>query len=185
MTKQELRKTMLEKRMAMPADERARACGYLCDELLRITLPERPVIAGYSPIRGEVDIIPALKTYALCNKEVCLPTISKPELILRFLEWHPEAETSMGHFGITEPKGGEILIPSVILLPLLAFDRAGHRLGYGAGYYDATIKNLRKNDHKPLIIGIGFAIQEVDKLPHEAHDERMDMVVTEKGVIRL
>jgi len=183
--KAELRKMMLAKREALGAEERLAACGYLCDQLLTVTAPEGAVIAGYQAIRGEVDILQVLSAYVAQGNRVCLPTVTKPELILKFLEWYPEAETAPGHYGIHEPTGGEVLTPSVLLLPLLAFDRAGYRLGYGAGHYDATIESLRKNDPKLLTIGIGFAMQEVDKLPHEAHDARMDMIVTEKEVIRL
>lgn len=183
--KPEIRRDMQARRDAMGAEERLAACGYVCDQLLTVKLAEGAVIAGYSTIRSEVDITEALRDYAAGGNRVCLPRVTKPKLTLDFLEWLPGGELAMGHYNIAEPISGEVLTPEVVLLPLLAFDRAGYRLGYGAGHYDATLAELKKSNPKLLSIGIGFAFQEVDKLPHEAHDMPMDMIITDREVIRV
>jgi 5-formyltetrahydrofolate cyclo-ligase len=183
--KAQIRKRLLSRRQQISSNERAVACGYLCDKLLTITLPEASAIAGYSAINGEVDIAQALNHYYTRNHPVFLPVVAKPETILQFLKWSPESAMRTGAYGIAEPLGGEVGVPDVIWVPLVAFDRTGHRLGYGAGYYDMTVAHLRKGNPKLLAIGIGYAFQEVDKLPAEAHDAKLDMIVTEKEIIRL
>jgi len=181
--KAQIRKKMQIRRREATADERAAACGYICDKLGSIPLAESDIIAGYYPTQDEIDILQLLDHYHGRNNQVCMPTVTKPELILKFLEWTPGAVMKTGPYNIPEPVGGKLLVPSVILVPLLAFDRERYRLGYGGGYYDATIARLKESNPSLRTIGIGYSFQEVERLPREAHDARLDMVVTEKEVI--
>lgn len=103
---------------------------------------------------------------------------------MKFIEWVPGEPMKAGAYGIMEPSGGGMIVPNVILVPLVAFDRRGYRLGYGAGYYDATIAHLKHTNPSLLTIGVGYSFQEVERLPNEAHDERLSLVVTDKEVIR-
>ncbi len=181
--KQHIRKMMLARRLEMTTENHKTACGYLCEKLLSIPLPPQSIIAGYQAIKGEVDVSQALIMCHGNHFPLCMPSVTKPERTLNFLKWHPSRSMKEGAHGILEPDGGEVVIPTTIWVPLVAFDRSGYRLGYGGGYYDATLAALRKANPTLQAIGIGFSFQEVDKLPHEAHDVKLDMIVTEKEVI--
>lgn len=181
--KTEIRKFMLAKRRGFVQGSRDLACGYVCDQLLKLGIPKTKVIAGYVAIHGEVDISQALAAFHLHNNPICLPTVTEAELILKFLKWTPEDVMVKGPHGILEPMGGEVLQPDVLIVPLVAFDRRGYRLGYGGGYYDATIAHLRAQNPALQTIGVGYSFQEVAELPHEEHDMALDIIVTESEVI--
>lgn len=185
LSKAELRQAMLDRRHRLGEIERARACGYICDQLESISLPEKVLVGGYLPINQEVDISQWLIATRLRGNRVFLPVVTKPEKTLKFLEWTAEAVLRTGAYGVSEPAGGQVGQPEVLLVPLVAFDRRGHRLGYGAGYYDATIAQLQELNPRLLTIGIAYQFQEVDILPAEAHDRRLDMIVTDKEIIRI
>ena len=184
-SKADIRKQMIERRMAMPMEERAEACGYLCEKLLSIPLAQQSIVAGYKAMRGEVDISRALIACHDKKYLVCLPSITPPERIMRFLAWRPKMAMRKGAQGSFEPEGSQELQPSMLWIPLVAFDRRGFRLGYGGGYYDATLAHLKKTRPEIRAVGIAFACQEVDALPSEPHDMRLDFVVTEKEIISL
>lgn len=183
-SKADLRKMMIEKRMAMAAEERTQACGYVCEKLLATPLTQSAVVAGYRAIQGEVDIGRAMLSCHDRRIRLCLPSITVPEKILRFLEWRPKMPLKRGVRGVMEPAESSEIVPNVVWAPMLAFDRAGYRLGYGGGYYDATIAHLRKKNPYLLAIGVAFAFQEVEALPREPHDAKLDMIVTEKELIQ-
>ena len=113
---------------------------------------------------------------------VAVPVIEGPERPLAFRLWSPEARTERGAFGVEVPVGGEAAEPEVLLVPLLAFDARGHRLGYGGGFYDRTLAGLRARG-PVLAIGFAWAAQEDPALPLEATDAPLDLVVTEAEVI--
>lgn len=182
-TKNDIRRAMIEKRMEIAPENHKTACGYLCEKLLSIPLPAQSIIAGYKAIKGEMDISQALMACHDKKYRLCLPSVTVPERIMHFLTWRPKMAMKKGAHGTLEPDGGEVVVPTTIWIPLVAFDLSGHRLGYGGGYYDATLANLKKTHHKLQTIGIAFAFQEVDKLPHESHDMKLDMIVTDKEVI--
>ena len=113
-----------------------------------------------------------------------LPVVVEGTAILTFRAWRPGDAARLGAFGIHEPlPEAEELTPDVVLTPLLAFDRRGGRLGFGAGYYDATLEALRSRG-PVLAIGLAFETQEVDQVPTEPHDQRLDAVVTPAGIVR-
>lgn len=137
------------------------------------------VLAGYMPMRTEIDCLPAMAAH---RGPVGVPVIIGKGQPLRFRAWSPEAEMVAGEFGAMIPAGGEWVVPSVLVVPLLAFDRRGYRLGYGGGFYDRTLAGLRAGG-AVTAIGFAFAAQEVEEVPVEPTDARLDLIVTEAGVI--
>jgi len=140
------------------------------------------VIAGYMPIRTEVSPLPAMTKMVARGNRVCVPVILGEGQPLEFHEWTPETEMIDGAFGAAIPKQGAILSPDIVITPLLAFDGAGYRLGYGGGYYDRTFEQLSAHK-KFLAIGYAYAEQEVMIVPREDTDYKLNAVVTEKGII--
>ncbi|KAF0675403.1 5-formyltetrahydrofolate cyclo-ligase [Profundibacterium mesophilum] len=139
------------------------------------------VMSGYLPIRDEIDPRGAM-ALAVRHSAVGVPVIEAARRPLRFREWTPDAALVPGPFGVMIPQAGEWLVPEVLVLPLLAFDAQGNRLGYGGGYYDRTLAVLRRAG--PVIaIGFAYAAQQVDRVPAEPTDQPLDMIVTEAGVL--
>ena len=142
------------------------------------------IIAGYWPINSEVNILKLLNSLHLEGITLSLPVIIDKESPLIFRQWHPKETLTSGLYQILQPPSHcAIVTPTLIFIPLLAFDRQGHRLGYGAGYYDRTLSYLRKNTSLKAI-GIAYAFQEFAAIPQESHDEKLDYIVTEKEIIR-
>lgn len=156
--------------LAAPA---AAPAGVLA-EVLRSHAGRR--VAGYWPLPTEADPRPALLAH---GGPWCLPVVVGRGKPLIFRDWWPGAALVPGPFGVQEPVGAACT-PQVVVVPLLAFDRRGHRLGYGGGFYDRTLAGLLP---RPLAIGIGFAAQQVDAVPVADTDAPLDLVVTEAGVI--
>lgn len=137
------------------------------------------VLAGYMPMRTEADPLPAMAAH---DGPVCVPVIEAPGLPLVFHRWTPKARMVPGAFGALIPAEGVPLVPQVLIVPLLAFDRRGFRLGYGGGFYDRTLERLR-NSGPVTAIGFAFAAQEVDVVPTEPTDQPLDLIVTENGCL--
>ncbi len=142
-------------------------------------------LAGYMPMRTEIDCLPAMTAHLAAGQggRVCVPVIPGPAQPLRFHEWRPDAPMIAGEFGALIPDGTVELVPQVLVVPLLAFDRRGFRLGYGGGFYDRTLEGLRRRG-PVTAIGFAFAAQEMDEVPVEPTDQPLDLIITEKGVIR-
>ncbi|MCX7287306.1 MAG: 5-formyltetrahydrofolate cyclo-ligase [Rhodobacterales bacterium] len=136
------------------------------------------VLSGYMPMRTEIDPLPAMAAH---QGTVGVPVIIAKGQALRFREWSPGARMIEGAFKALIPEDGAWIEPEVLIVPLLAFDARGYRLGYGGGFYDRTLEGLRKRG-PVLAVGFAFAAQEVDKVPTDATDQRLDAVVTDRGV---
>ena len=141
------------------------------------------IVSGFMPLKSEISPLPLMKKLADLGARLALPVIAgrgKP-LIMR--EWTFGDPLERGQWGIREPKpeAGEVA-PDILLVPLLAFDRTGHRIGYGAGYYDMTIARHRARK-AATAIGVAFAAQEVAKVPTTERDARLDVVLTEREAI--
>jgi 5-formyltetrahydrofolate cyclo-ligase len=136
-------------------------------------------VSGYYPIGSEANVLSLLLELAARGMDTALPIVSGREDPLTFRKWCETDSMDRGPFGIPEPQENEPVVrPDLILAPLLAFDRAGNRLGYGGGYYDRTIMATRL--HQPvLVIGIAYAAQEVPHVPHDREDVALDWIVTE------
>jgi 5-formyltetrahydrofolate cyclo-ligase len=178
-----LRQSALAKRDALPAAERAAAAEAIAARPFPLALAPGQTVSAYSPMRSELNPVPLLRRLADAGATLALPVVDgrgKP-LIMR--EWAFGRPLGTGQWGIREPlPDAPEAWPDILLVPLAAFDRQGNRIGYGAGYYDMTISRLR--GMKPVkAIGFAFAAQEVDLVPTTARDERLDLVLTERGVI--
>lgn len=140
------------------------------------------VVAGYWPVASELDPRPLLRVLSDRGYQLALPVVVDRKSPLIFRAWEFDAPVIEGPYGIPEPVPGAagLVAPDCLLVPLLAFDGQGYRLGYGGGYYDRTLKDLRDRGTIKAI-GLGFAEQRHDALPHEAHDEPLDGVVTDEA----
>ncbi len=142
--------------------------------------PEARIVSGYWPIRSELDPRPLLTKLGRRGARCALPAIAGRGLPLEFREWTPGDPLARGEFGAGEPvPGARVVTPEVLIVPLLAFDGHGYRLGYGGGYYDRTIRSLRREAACCLAVGFAYAGQEVDAVPRDETDERLDWIVTE------
>jgi 5-formyltetrahydrofolate cyclo-ligase len=141
------------------------------------------VASGFRRIRTELDPEPLMLALIEAGWRLCVPVIEGRGLPLRFREWRPGARMRPGPFGAQVPAEGDWLKPDLLIVPLLAFDRAGRRLGYGGGFYDRTITCLRAAG-LVRAVGFGYAAQEVDEVPVDETDAVLDAIVTEAGVIR-
>jgi 5-formyltetrahydrofolate cyclo-ligase len=139
------------------------------------------VLSGYIPMRTEIDPLPAMAAHA---GPVCVPVVPGKGVPLRFRRWTPGCAMVEGPFGALVPAEGDWLVPQVLIVPLLAWDRRGFRLGYGGGYYDRTLEGLRAAG-PVLAVGFAFAAQEVAAVPVEPTDQRLDAMVTENGLAML
>ena len=142
-------------------------------------------VSGYLSIGSEIDPIAAMTTLHESGRQLCVPVVDGPRRPLRFLHWAPDAPLITAAFGVRIPADGNELKPVALIVPLLAFDRQGYRLGYGGGYYDRTLKALRAE--APDIVAIGFAYsgQEVAAVPKEEFDQPLNLVVTDLGVVEV
>jgi 5-formyltetrahydrofolate cyclo-ligase len=149
-----------------------------------ISLAPGAAISGYWPMRAELDIRPLLERLAGEGYVCALPVVGPRGTPLSFRRWRPGDELASAGFGTSEPAArAEPVTPAVLLTPLLAFDAAGGRLGYGAAYYDITLRALRRAG-EAIAVGIAFEAQRIDAAPHEDHDEPIDWVITETGAHR-
>lgn len=147
-----------------------------------IPMGETSVVAGYWPVGSEFDVRPLLAAIAERGIVCALPVVEETNAPLRFRAWHPADATCDGTFGVQEPLPDRpYLTPTVLIVPLLAFDDDGYRLGYGGGYYDRTLAELRKGRKAVLAVGVGFAGQRMHPLPRDPHDQRLDWLITEQG----
>jgi 5-formyltetrahydrofolate cyclo-ligase len=178
-----LRAAALARRDALPAADRQAAAEAIAARALPVAVAAGIIVSGYSPMKTEISPLPLLRKLADAGAGLALPAIvsrGKP-LIMR--AWTFAAPLTAGQWGILEPAADAAEVaPDILIVPLAAFDRRGHRIGYGAGYYDITLRGLRKMK-KIIAIGIGFAAQEIDKVPATTRDERLDLVLTERETI--
>jgi len=140
------------------------------------------IVAGYLPFRSEIDPRPAMMALHGLGYGVCVPVIEGRGRPLAFRAWTPASRTERGPFGVRVPAEGAAVTPDLLLVPLLAFDPEGYRLGYGGGFYDRTLAAGRAAG--PLTaIGLAYAAQQVARVPHGPHDARLDAVATEAGLV--
>ncbi len=141
------------------------------------------VVAGYWPMRSEIDPRPLMARFARAGWRIALPVTPAPgaDAPLTFRIWTEGAGMATHAFGMREPHpDAQAARPDLVLVPLLAFDASGHRLGYGAGHYDRTLERLR-SERPVRAIGLAFAGQETEPLPADPHDQRLDAVLTERA----
>jgi 5-formyltetrahydrofolate cyclo-ligase len=180
-----LRQSALARRDAMPAAERAAAVEAVTQRPFPVPVMRGMIVSGYSPMKSEFNPVPLMRKLADAGAGLALPVTPKRGNPLIMRAWAFGDELASGVWGIREPKPeAREVFPDVMLVPLAAFDRSGHRIGYGAGYYDMTIARIRAM--KPVVaIGIAFAVQEIGKVPATSFDQQLDLVLTEKETIDL
>jgi len=173
------------------SERRARAFADISDASAKLAahfhesvhLPRGAVVSGYWPLPGELDIRPLIHQIHEAGHRIALPVVKAKGQPLFFRHWTPGTPLVQGAFKVmTPPEGAPELEPQVLLVPLLAFDAEGYRLGYGGGFYDRTLEKRRReahSGHPVLAIGIAFSAQETESLPRGPFDQRLDWIATE------
>jgi len=183
--KAELRREALARRDALPPAERAQAAEAIAARAFPLAIDAGTIVSGFMPMKSEINPLPLMRKLAAAGARLALPVVAgrgKP-LIMR--TWGIGEPLAAGVWGIREPPpSAAVVAPDILLVPLLAFDRAGHRIGYGAGYYDMTIAALRARQ-AVVAVGLAFAAQEIAAVPATPHDAPLDLVLTEREVIDL
>jgi 5-formyltetrahydrofolate cyclo-ligase len=180
-SKAELRETALARRAALGETARASASEAACGHLSELVRPGETVALFY-PMRDEIDTRRLASHVRQSGGTVLLPAVVGGNI--EFRRHDPSVPLETGTFGTSHPPADAgTALPDLIVAPLAAFDRAGNRIGYGGGYYDKFTAALDEAGHAFRFVGIAFACQEVDAVPAEPHDRRLDAVVTENGLI--
>lgn len=181
--KAELRREAIARRDALPAAERAAAAAAIAARPLPVAVSPGAIVSGFSPLKSEINPVPLMRAFAAAGARLALPVVAGKGRPLTMRSWNFGEPLDSGVWGIREPKPeAPEVFPDILIVPLLAFDRAGHRIGYGAGYYDMTIARLR--GMKPVIaIGIAYAAQEIAAVPATPRDSPLDLVLTERETI--
>ncbi len=181
MTKDELREQALQHLERIPPEEKDfEAATTLFHE--HVAVKAGQVVAAYWPMTNEFDARYIIDDLLQRGATIALPVTQKPERVMRFHTWDGKSDLARGDYGVMIPKDGKIVDPDILVVPMLAFDRKGNRLGRGAGHYDATLEDLRKRKDV-LAVGVAYASQIVlFGLPTEEHDQTLDLVVTPSGV---
>jgi 5-formyltetrahydrofolate cyclo-ligase len=175
------RERLIALRQGLPADERRR-WGQRIEAELRAVLVERPGILGvYWPFRAEFDPRPVIDWAVAEGRIVALPVVVDKRGPLEYRAWRPGETLVDGVWKIPVPEKRDVVTPAIVLAPLVGFDAAGYRLGYGGGYFDRTLAVLSP---RASAIGIGFAVQELATIYPQPFDVPMDLIVTEKGTRR-
>jgi 5-formyltetrahydrofolate cyclo-ligase len=183
--KKALRTEALGRRDALEAPWRIEASlgmSALAAESIDITPGD--IVSGFLPIRSEADLRPTMAVLRDKGARLCLPVILDRQTIVfrELVRGAPLVDTGFGTSG--PGPDAEVLDPTVMLVPLSAFDGRGHRIGYGAGHYDRAIARLHARGLHPRLIGIAFTCQQVDHVPDEPHDVPMPHILTESGLLR-
>jgi len=179
-----LRREALARRRALLPEARAAFSRRLAAEGLRLARLWRPrAVSAFHAFRDEPDTLPLLTALAAEGFATALPVVIGKGAPLVFRLWRPGDPTRPGAMSIAEPlEAAPAVEPDLLFVPLACFDRRGHRIGYGAGYYDRTLAGLRaiKSVHA---VGVAYGVCEVAAVPYEAHDQSLDAVVTEQETV--
>ena len=184
--KRVLRKEAAARRREAAAADDGGAGARLADHLLdAVAVPPGAPVSGYWPIRTEIDVMPLLRALAGRGHPVALPVVAGGNQPLVFRAWREGDAMAAGSYGIREPLASAPQIaPQVLLVPLLAFDTAGYRLGYGGGFYDRSLAVLRGKG-AVLAVGAAWSAQQVDMVPRDARDQPLDWIATEQAALRV
>lgn len=183
MEKAALRKAAATRRDALAADAPDFAERFKRRFLETWTPPAGTVVSAFWPIRSELDTRPLIQALHDRGCAIGLPVVMGRLTALQFRQWTPDTRLEVGQFGVsTPPADAPVLEPDWLIVPLLAFDTRGYRLGYGGGFYDITLAGLRARK-RVFAIGAAFDGQEVDAVPRQANDARLDAILTEQRVL--
>jgi 5,10-methenyltetrahydrofolate synthetase len=174
-----LRREKIAARLALPAEVHSAASARILARLADLLADRPPATLGFCrPIRAEVDCLPLVERLLAAGWQAVVPTVTAVEAPMTFRIWWPGAPLTVDPYGIPVPDTAAGRVPDVLLVPLVAFDAAGYRLGYGGGYFDRTLAACRP---RPLSIGVGFACAEVESIHPGEHDIPLDAVITENS----
>jgi len=178
-----LRREALARRDALPRELRAAAAEAIAAQPFPVAIKPGAVVSGFMPMKSEINPIPLMRKLADAGATLALPVVAGKGKPLIMRAWSFGEPLASGVWGIREAgSDAPEVFPDILIVPLLAFDRRGHRIGYGAGYFDMTIAALRAR--KPVVAaGIAFAAQEIAEVPITPRDARLDLVLTERGLI--
>jgi len=175
------REALLQRREALGARERRERGERAKERLLQSAdLKAYPVIGIYWPFRGEIDVRDIARAHIEAGGEAALPVVVQKGAPLEFWRWYPDRKMDRGVWNLPIPKEREVVQPDALIVPLVGFDRAGYRLGYGGGYYDRTLAAMAR---RPVCIGLGYSACEIPSILPQPHDIPMTMIVTE-GICR-
>ena len=178
-----MRRAVLAQRRVAHAARGPRAAEDLARRVTAEVAAAGNKIAGYWPLGDEIDCRPTLAGLKHAGADVALPVVAGQGQVLIFRAWAPGDALESGPFGTAHPSGrAAVVAPDILLLPLIAFDATGQRLGYGAGYYDRTVAALRK-ERGVTVIGVAYDEQEVAAVPVDGHDQSMDAVMTDSRTV--
>jgi 5-formyltetrahydrofolate cyclo-ligase len=178
-----MRREMTARRDALPAAERQQAAEAIAARPFPIAIASGAIVSAFMPLKSEVNPLPLLRKLGEAGAALALPVVAGKGQPLTMRAWRFGGPLASGVWGIREPTPDAPAVdPDILIVPLLAFDRRGHRLGYGAGYYDMTLSALRAKKNV-VAIGIGYAAQEVDTVPITPRDARLDLMLTEQETI--
>lgn len=186
------RAELLERRAALSFHDRQRYAESLTAHLLTaVDLNGYPVLGFYWPIRGELDLRDFARRHVEAGLTAALPVVVTKNAPVEFWRWQPGASLRRGHWNIPVPVERHAVAPDALLIPLVGYDAAGYRLGYGGGYYDRTLgdrtlgdRTLTAQNGRPLCIGVGFDDAALETIHPQPHDIPMDIIVTERRVQR-
>ncbi|MSO54252.1 MAG: 5-formyltetrahydrofolate cyclo-ligase [Rhodospirillales bacterium] len=188
-----LRTAALARRAAIHAAQGLAAAERLRDHFLAalpdmgvtpVTAGRPTVVSAFWSMGDEIDVKPLLAALHARGYVLGLPVVVKRGQPLTFRQWHPTTQLEAVAFGLLQPAADQPdVVPDVVITPLLAFDGRGHRLGYGAGYYDRTLAGLRDRGHVTAV-GVGFADQRIDEVPITERDQLLDWMVTDQAAWR-
>jgi 5-formyltetrahydrofolate cyclo-ligase len=183
--KADLRRSAAARRDALPAEERKAAAEAIAARAFPLPVAPGAIVSGFMPFKSEINPLPLLQQLEGAGARLALPRIVGRGHPLSMRAWEFGVPLTRGQWGIREPQADAPEVdPDILIVPLLVFDRAGYRLGFGAGYYDMTLTALRAR--KTIIaVGIAFAAQEVPAVPRTERDARLDLVLTEREAIDL
>lgn len=184
--KKALRDRLVAWRKTVTAAQRAETAQALAWAGLSFARPFAPgtIVSGFASLADELDCMPLLRRLGEEGLGLALPVVTGKGKPLTFRAWRPDDEMDAGVWGIPQPKADKAVVaPDILLVPLLAVDRGGWRLGYGGGFYDRSLQALRAQK-QVLAIGLAYEEQVVDAVPHLDYDEPLDWVVTPAGAMR-
>lgn len=178
-----LRKAVFARRKEAHLSGGSAAAAAATRFLETVAVAEGEEVAGYRPIRTEIDPTPLMRALYERGAALSVPVIVAAGAPLSFRRWTPDCAMTAGPFGAEIPAEGEMVSPSLFITPLVAFDRAGGRLGYGGGFYDRTFAEARAA-RAIRAVGFAYAAQEVAQTPAAPTDQRLDLIITEDAAIR-
>lgn len=176
------RQRLIDKRLAIPARERQQAAASVAARLNEL-IAEPAIVSVYWPFRGELNLRGWMQTAVERGLRIALPIVEKKAHPLIFREWLPDGRMEPGVWNIPVPVDGDLLQPTHVIAPLVGFDGAGYRLGYGGGFFDRTLAGMQADGQQATVIGVGHSVARVSTIFAQPHDIPMNIIITESELL--